>query len=207
MSPSGATARAGTRNPASALQDRVTEAITAAFFEELAEVGYGRMSVGAIVRRAGVGKAAVYRRWPNKHAMTVALISEVAVRGAPASDTGSLRGDLVALLSGMRNAMRHPLVSRILPTVAAEAGRDEELEGVLRETVEAPRRANAARIVHRAVERGELPHDCDMDLALDLMIAPLYLRMLVRRQDLDDASLERLADSLATALAALRHPA
>jgi AcrR family transcriptional regulator len=185
----------------------VTAAITGAFFEELAKVGYGRMSVDAIVRRAGVGKAAVYRRWPSKHAMAVALISEVAVRGAPMPDTGSLRGDLAALMSGLRKAMRHPLASRIIPAVAAEAGRDPELERVLRDTVEEPRRASAAEIVHRAVARGELPHDCDVELALDLMIAPLYWRLLVRRRDLDAASIERLADSLAAALAAVRDPA
>jgi AcrR family transcriptional regulator len=206
MSPSGATARTRARNP-EALQDRVTAAITRAFFEELAEAGYGRMSVDAIVRRAGVGKAAVYRRWPGKHAMAVALISEVAMRGAPMPDTGSLRGDLVALMSGLRTAMRHPLASRIIPAVAAEGGRDPELERVLRDTIEAPRRASAAQIVHRAVARGELPRDCDVELALDLMIAPLYWRLLVRRRDLDAASIERLADSLAAALAALRDPA
>lgn len=184
----------------------MTGAITRAFFEELAEAGYGRASVDAIVRRAGVGKAAVYRRWPSKHAMAVALISEVAVRTA-IPDTGSLRGDLMALISGLREAMRHPLASRIIPAVAAEAGHDPELERVLRATVEAPRRANAAQIVHRAVQRGELPPEVDIELALDLMIAPLYWRLLVRRRDLDAASMERLADSLTAALAAARDAA
>jgi hypothetical protein len=103
----------------------------------------------------------------------------------------------------MRNALRHPLAMQIIPAVVAEAGRDEELEHVLRETVEAPRRAQGAQIVRRAVQRDELPPDCDMELALDLMAAPVYLRMLVRRQDLDDASIERLARGLAAALAAL----
>jgi AcrR family transcriptional regulator len=201
-----ASGRTRARNPA-VLRDSVTAAITQAFFEELAEVGYGRMSVDSIVRRAGVGKAAVYRRWASKDAMAVALISEVALSGAPLPDTGSLRGDLLALLTGLHKGMRHPLASRIIPAVVAEAGHDPELERMLRDTVEASRRASGEHIVHRAVARGELPNDCDTDLALDLMIAPLYWRLLVRKRDLDAAGIERLADSLAAALAAVRSPA
>ena len=188
------------------LQGRVTAAITAAFFEELAEVGYGQLSVDSIVRRAGVGKAAVYRRWPTKDAMAVALISQVAVRGDQVPDTGALRGDLVALLSQMSTALSHPLASRIIPAVVAEAGRDPELEVVLRDTVEAPRRAAVADIVHRAVARGELPRDCDVELALDLIAGPLYWRRLVRRGDLDAAGIDRLADGLAAALRAIHDP-
>lgn len=55
--------------------------------------------------------------------MAVALISEVAVRGAPMPDTGSLHADLVELMAGLRRAVRHPLVNRIIPAVASEAGR------------------------------------------------------------------------------------
>lgn len=195
----------GRRGPS--LDGRVTAAIRAAFFEELAAVGYGRMSVDSIVKRAGVSKAAVYRRWPSKHVMALTLISEVAVRGAPIPDTGSLRGDLVALLGGLCHALGHPLASKIIPAVVAEAHRHPELERVLRDTVEAPRRANAAQIVHRAVLRGELPRDCDMEMALDLMAAPVYYRLLVRKRDLDAAGIERLADGLVAALAAARDPA
>jgi AcrR family transcriptional regulator len=193
-----------TATPRRPLQDRVTDAISTAFFEELAEVGYGQLSVDAVVRRAGVGKAAVYRRWPNKSAMAVALIAKAAVSEELVPDTGTLHGDLVVLMSQMSTALRHPLASRVIPAVAAEAGRDRELELVLRETVEAPRRASIARILHRAIARGELPSDCDLELALDLVAGPLYWRLLVRRRDLDAASRARLADGVLAAIAAVR---
>ncbi len=190
--------------PRRPLQDRVTAAISTAFFEELAEVGYGQMSVDAIVRRAGVGKAAVYRRWPNKTAMAVALIAKAAVTEQSVPDTGTLHGDLVMLMSHLSTALRHPLASRVIPAVVAEAGRDRKLELVLRETVEAPRRARVAGILQRAVGRGELPSDCDVELALDLVAGPLYWRLMVRRRDLDAASIVRLADGLVAAIAAIR---
>jgi AcrR family transcriptional regulator len=188
------------------LQDRVTAAIATAFFEELAEVGYGQMSVDAIIRRAGVGKAALYRRWPNKNAMAVALISKVTAQEHPAPNTGTLRGDLLALAIQMSAAVRHPLASRVIPALAAEAGHNQELESVLRDTVETPRRANVAEVLGRATARGELPQDCDVDLALELIAGPLYWRILVRRRDYSAQMQERLADGLVAALSAIHKP-
>jgi len=182
------------------LQGRVTTAITAAFFAELADVGYGKLTVAAIVKRAGVGKAAVYRRWPTKTAMAIALIANVTVQADKPPDTGSFKGDVLALTEQLATVLGHPLVSHILPSVAAEAGRDRELESVLRDTVEGPRRKSYGALVRRGIERGEIPVDCDVDLALDMLIGPLYWRLVVRRQTLDPKSLERLANGLVAAV-------
>ena len=76
------------------LQDDVTAAIETAFFEELARVGYGRLSIDAVAKRAGVGKAAVYRRWRSKQDLTVALVAKFAVAAIDVPDTGTLTGDL-----------------------------------------------------------------------------------------------------------------
>lgn len=167
-------------------------------------MGYGQLSVDAVVRRAGVGKAAVYRRWPNKRAMAVALIAKAAVREELAPDTGTLHGDVTMLMSQMCQALRHPLASRVIPAVAAEAGRDRELELMLRDTVEAPRRTGVSAIIQRAIARGELPSDCDVELALDLLAGPLYWTLLVRRRDLDAAGLARLTEGVLAAIAAIR---
>jgi AcrR family transcriptional regulator len=188
------------------LDDRTTVAIRAAFFDELAAVGYGRLSVDSIVKRAAVSKAAVYRRWPSKGEMAAALIAEVATGIVEMPDTGSLRGDLVAFLIATHDAMRHPLAARIIPAILSEAGRDSALAATLRATVEAPRRAAAERMLRRAIERGELPADCDLDLSLDHMIGALYFRALVRQQDLDRLSIGRLADGLVAAMRATRLP-
>src|SRR5882724_7901658 len=77
------------------LQDDVTEAIESAYFAELADVGYGRLSIDAVAKRAAVGKAAVYRRWRSKLDMTMALVSKTAVAAVDVPDTGTLRGDIV----------------------------------------------------------------------------------------------------------------
>ena len=77
------------------LQESVTAAITSAMFDQLAEVGYARMSMDAVARRAGVGKAALYRRWPCKQAMLIDLVEASILRNLPeVPDTGSLAGDV-----------------------------------------------------------------------------------------------------------------
>lgn len=186
------------------LRGRVTTAITQAFFVELAEVGYGKLAVDSIVKRAGVGKAAVYRRWPTKRDMAIALISDVVIQANEPPDTGSLRGDVVALIQQMTALFHHPLVSRIVPAVAAEAARDQELEALLRDTIEGPRRVSYAEILRRGIKRGELPADCDVDLALDFLIGPLYWRLLVRRSALDHNATIRLSNGLIAAIITTR---
>jgi AcrR family transcriptional regulator len=66
---------------------------------DLGEVGYARLSIESVTRRAGVGKTAVYRRWPSKQQMVVAVVSEVAGAAIPVIDTGSLLGDVRAFRS------------------------------------------------------------------------------------------------------------
>jgi len=75
---------------AAVLQESVTSAILRAAFAEMAESGYARMSMDAVARRAGVGKAAIYRRWSSKQEMVVALTAQIGVPLADTADTGSL---------------------------------------------------------------------------------------------------------------------
>ncbi|MGV4986668.1 TetR-like C-terminal domain-containing protein [Streptomyces sp. NRAIS4] len=184
------------------LQDSVTEAISAAFFEELASVGYARLSLEAVARRAGAGKAAIYRRWPSKLEMTVALVSAIAVDAPEAADSGTLRGDVLALLTEIAGALRHPLPAKIVPDLLAESARNPELEQALFTAVRDTRRGKATHILERAIERGELPSDVDLELALDLLAGPLYWRLAVIRTPTDPDYLDRLTDKLLAAFAA-----
>jgi AcrR family transcriptional regulator len=184
------------------LQAEVTDAITNAFFEELAEVGYGRLSIDAVARRAGVGKAAIYRRWKSKLDITVALASEVAVAAVDIPDTGNLRDDIRQYLESGRAALTHPLAQKIIPDVLAEATRNPILTDALLAMVQNPRRAKAAQLVERAIARGELPADTDIGLCLDLLAGPLYWRLIVVQDGPDESYLDRLADKIAVAMKA-----
>jgi AcrR family transcriptional regulator len=183
------------------LQDDVTDAITAAFFEELARVGYGRLSLDAVAKRAGVGKAAIYRRWRSKLDVTVALVAGLALAAIDVPDTGNLLDDIRTYLDNGRAALSHPLAGTIIPDMFAEATRNPELAAVLAEHVREPRRAKAVELFERAVRRGELPPEADLTLAMDLLAGPLYWRQSVMQMPADNAYCDQLAAAIVTAMA------
>jgi AcrR family transcriptional regulator len=178
------------------LQEDVTDAIKIAFFEELARVGYGRLTIDAVAKRAGVGKAAVYRRWRSKLDVTMTLVSEFAVAAIDVPDTGNLLSDVRLYLDNGRAALTHPLARTIIPDMFAEATRNPELATVLAEHVRDPRRAKAAEVFERAVRRGELSPDTDLTLAMDLLAGPLYWRQSVMQVPADDAYCDQLAAAI-----------
>lgn len=191
---------------AALLQADVTQAIAEAVLDELAELGYGRLSMEAVAKRAGVGKSALYRRWPSKHEMITSVVAQFSVRQAAIDDTGSLPSDLRQTLQAIADWMNHPRFSRILPDLLAEGARHPELAEGPRAAIAIPRRDLAAQMLHRAVERGELPADTNLDLALDLLAAPLYWRLLVHRQPAGPDYLDHLTKVILRALGATPKP-
>lgn len=186
------------------LRPRLTETITEAALAELAHAGYARMSMEAVARRAGVGKAALYRRWPSKQAMLTELIRNRAGDVLlPEPATGALRGDLRELLTAIRDQLVSPFVARVGLGLLAEARHDDALAEVLRVSVSAPRREVVHAVLQRAVDRGELPPGFDLQLGIDFVIAPLALRILViQDSSSDDEYLEMLTNAIESALKA-----
>lgn len=204
--PGTAPARTRRRAPAGAavLREDVTEAIRAAVFEELASVGYARMSIEGIARRAGVGKTAVYRRWRSKLHLVLDLVSAIAVQGLPAPDTGTLEGDLRLLYELTSRALRHPVASQVIPDLQAEAARNPEIADAMQKALREGQEGVANGIVAAAAERGEVRKGIDTDLALDLISGPLYWRsVVIRSPKLPKGYLEALARATTAALKAL----
>ncbi|MFF5344144.1 TetR/AcrR family transcriptional regulator [Streptomyces althioticus] len=194
------------RAPAGAavLREDVTEAIRTAVFEELAAVGYARMSIEGIARRAGVGKTAVYRRWRSKLHVVLDVVSALAVQGLPAPDTGSLEGDLRLLYEVSSRALRHPVASQILPDLQAEAARNPEIAEAVQKALREGQDGVAKGIVTAAQERGEIGAGVDHTLALDLISGPLYWRsVVIRSPKLPKGYLDGLTRATAQALKAL----
>jgi AcrR family transcriptional regulator len=184
---------------AAVLRETVTDAIRRATLKELARVGYARMSMEAIARRAGVGKAAIYRRWPTKAALVVTVISTVAAEDVEVPDTGTLRGDVRALLAMNAKLLRRPMTQRILADLMAATRREPQLEAALRSQVQDRRRAKGRDLLRRAIDRGELRADLDVDLALDLLAAPLYWRIVATRRTATPTYLDTLTTMILAA--------
>ncbi|HYN92238.1 MAG TPA: TetR/AcrR family transcriptional regulator [Pilimelia sp.] len=190
------------RPPAGAavLREGVTEAIRDAVLAELAAVGYGRMSIEAVARRAGVGKTAVYRRWPSKLEMVIEIVAAVTADVVSVPDTGSLRGDLELVLTVAAKALRHPLAAQILPDLLAEAARTPAIAATLRTALLDRQRDIGAQLAERAVARGELPAGTDPDLLIELAVGPLYWHLAVARAPLPPGYVATLASTAAAAL-------
>ncbi|MFD6754232.1 MULTISPECIES: TetR/AcrR family transcriptional regulator [Micromonospora] len=185
------------------LRGDITTAIRRALMQELAAVGYGRLSIEAVARRAGVSKTAIYRRWNSKLDLVLEVVTAAAGARLPALDTGSLRGDLALLFQVVAHALGHPLAAQIIPDLLAEAARNPTIDETLQQVLRARQQEVAGRLITRAVDRGELPATTDPDAAVDLIVGPLYWRLAIARTPVTDSYLEGLVDSVARALGAV----
>ncbi|MER6442633.1 TetR/AcrR family transcriptional regulator [Streptomyces sp. NPDC001185] len=185
------------------VRKKVTAAITEAALAEVADTGYARTPMNAVARRAGVGKAALYRRWSSKQAMLAELIRDkVASALPPVPANGALPTDLRELFATFRGQLAHPHATRIGAGLLAEATHNPNLDDLLQNEVAAPRRAAARAILQNAIARGELPPDLNQELGIDLLIAPLAFRMLVLKGPIDDPYLETPTRAIEAALKA-----
>ena len=193
------------RKPSGAAVPRadLTEALYRAFFEEWAERGFSALSLERVAARAGAGKAAIYRRFPSRLAFADAAISSLGLQIAlPQAEHKTLAEDILALLLRARAVLRHPLARRILPDLHAEAARSAEMRAI-NDRLALARREQAEALLNRAVCRGQLPEQVDRDLALDLMVAPLYWRMVVRNTTPTRADLATQGRAICAGLKAL----
>ena len=191
---------------AAVLRPHVTSAISEAVLDELAERGYGRLSMEGVAKRAGTGKSSLYRRRSSKQGMVVAALTEFSVPPAEIADTGSFEGDLRATLGAVHAWLTHPRFAAILPDLTTEAGRDPELARAIESAMGVRRRALGEATLRRAIERGELPEDTHLPLALDLLAAPLYWRLNILRAEVEPDYLNTLVTHLLRALNARPGP-
>ncbi len=142
--------------------DREQE-ILAAAIAVLVDVGYDRLTMDAVAARAKASKATLYRKWDGKAALVIdALMSEKSPIEVP-PDTGSLRGDLLAMFCGHGGLTdRHQ--TALLGSVVTAIGRDPEFAAAFRERFIAPKVAVGREVYERARERGELRPDIDLDI-------------------------------------------
>ncbi|WP_433679148.1 TetR/AcrR family transcriptional regulator [Nocardia sp. CA-119907] len=168
---------------------RIRAATLHAALEELAEVGYAAFSLDAVARRAGVHKTTLYRRWGTPDDLLLEAMIEAAQESVPIPDLGALRSDLLAYLEAIVENLRSPLVDAAARAFAAEAPRNPRLAETGRRFW-ARRFALARPITERAIERGELPESTDPDQIIELLLGPVYLRLLVTNDVLDRSFVE-----------------
>lgn len=178
----------------------VDEAITTATLELLITQGYQRLTVEAVARRAEVAAATVYRRWPSKSALVAAAATSATLTPLEPPDTGSLGGDLNAVVDSTYQFFTGPQ-GKIMRILIRHSADDEELINVVRSTTRL-RRDGLSHIVSRASARGELVAGVDPQLAADLFVGPLWTRLLVTGGRITRELVQKCAERATAALAA-----
>jgi AcrR family transcriptional regulator len=172
--------------------EKARSAILEAAAELLLQRGLGAVSMDEVAERAGVSKATIYRWWPSKETLALdALVAWAAAR-APARDTGSLRGDVLALVRGWVREVRRRPFGPVIAALILEAQSDPTFAEAYRTHFVEPRRAAMRAAFRRARERGEVPADVDVEVAMDLLYGAVYHRLLHGHAPLTD----RFADDV-----------
>ena len=170
----------------------LTARLFRALFEEWARTGYVGISLERVAACAGVGKAAIYRRWSSKRDFASKAIASIEIALLDSTDHGSLQADARAYLRATCTVLRHPLVRRIIADLVAERLRSGELATVL-DRASMARRQFGHGLLDRAITRHELHEKLDRELALDLLFSPLYIRMVIQGKNVTRAELDRQA--------------
>lgn len=177
-------------------------AILTAVISLLGEAGYEAMTMDAVAARAHASKATIYRRWPGKAELVRAAVdAHIAGRVPVDRDTGSLRGDLLAVLQAMRSHLTPEFMAMMSGLVHAMRT-DSELAGRLRSLIDQD--PVAEQIIGRAVRRGELPAAAEQKLAslVHEVIEAQLFRQLMTSAELDAAFARHVVDDVILPLVA-----
>ena len=181
------------RAPGRPRSEQAHSAILRSTLKLLGQNGFSELTIESVAARAGVGKATVYRWWPSKAALIADAFASSTTRKLHFPDTGSLRADMSQQMHQVIkifNSRRGRIVSAIL----GGGQSDRDLIAAFRERFLWPRRREAYATLKRGILRGELRKDVDMDLLLDSLYGPIYMRFLIRHDKLTPEFVDSLCE-------------
>ncbi len=173
---------------------RSKQAVLTATYQLLTENGVSGLSVDEVSRRSGVAKTTIYRHWPSRSALVLDACSKLTPeREAP--DTGSLRGDLMALATDLAHRLRTARWPAVLPSIIDAAERDPELADVY-SALHAALIAAFRVAVERGQTRGEISRERSVAEFVAGIIGPIFYRRWFSREPLDKRFVTAIVDSL-----------
>jgi len=181
----------GNRPPGRPRSEPARIAILQTTLRLLGANGFPDLTIEDVAAQAGVAKATVYRWWPNKAALIADAFASSTTQKLHFPDTGSVFTDMSQQMRQVIKIFRSRR-GRILAAILAAGQSDGGLIAAFRERFMRPRRGEAYATLERAVQRGEVRGDVDMDILLDALYGPIYMRFLIRHDELTPAFIDRL---------------
>jgi AcrR family transcriptional regulator len=183
--------RNGKRPPGRPRSEAARQAILRSTLRILGRSGFSDFKIEEVADHAEVGKATVYRWWPNKGALIADAFASSTTRKLRFPDTGSVYTDMSQQMRQLVKVFRSRH-GRIVSAILAAGQSDRDLIKAFRERFLWPRRREAYRTLRRAIARGELRKDTDLDLLLDSLYGPIYMRFLIQHDRLTPEFVEHL---------------
>ncbi|GAB3323563.1 TetR/AcrR family transcriptional regulator [Geodermatophilus aquaeductus] len=163
----------------------------------LASHGYAGLTLDELASRSGVAKTTILRRWPSKAAVAAAGVERLALQSVDVPDSGTLRGDLHALLHAAVDTFARGH-GQFVPRLLREAGHHPEITDLLF-TVIHTRRQAYRRVLALAIARGELAPTGDQELLIDLLIGPIWTRLLITRDPITSGYVDSVVETVLVA--------
>jgi AcrR family transcriptional regulator len=171
------------------------EAILDATVDLLTEQGFLALTIEAVAARAGVAKTTVYRRWPTKDDLLKDAVS--CIKGPPADPPGeSVRGDLLWMLTRMRDGWFKGRFGRLMARLAADGIERPDLYRDGRQRYVAPRHAVMRRIIQRGIDEGTIRDDVDPEWVIAMLASPVISAALTHQDALPNRQLEFVVDTV-----------
>jgi AcrR family transcriptional regulator len=175
--------------------ERARIAILEAAADLLIEQGLNATTIEAIAARAGVSKVTIYKWWPTRGAV---LVEAYFHRSAPTNvieDTGDVARDLTTQLSKIITSF-HGRPGAVMAELIGHAQQDAHLAETLRSHWLKPRRDEAAAVLKRAIDRGQIRPDIDIPAVMDQLFAPIYYRLIMHHEPLNEELAVTLVDNV-----------
>ncbi len=181
------------RPPGRPRSEQARQSILQSTLQLLAEKGFSELTIEAVAARANVGKATVYRWWPDKGALIADAFASSTTRKLHFPDTGSVRSDMNQQMRQLIKVFRSRR-GRIVSAMLGAGQSDHNLIAAFRERFMKPRRQEAYATLRRGISRGQLKKNVDMDLLLDSLYGPIYMRFLLRHDRLTPEFVDGLCE-------------
>lgn len=194
-----AVATAVNRRPGRPRSEKARRAVIRSTLALLERVGFNELTIEAVASRAGVGKATVYRWWPNKAELVVAAFVSAVEEELRFPSAGPVLQSIHEQMKRWAPIFRSPLGQIVATVIGAGQSEPEILDAFQNHWVE-PRRIEARRLLQQAIDKGEIRVGLDPDLILDLLYGPLYLRLLLRHAPLDEKFVNKVFDVVSLAV-------
>lgn len=153
-------------------------------FELLGESGVGGFAVDEVARRSGVAKTTIYRQWPSREALVIDACSRIGDEQA-IPDTGSLDGDLTAILTNIGHLLGTARWSSVLPSIVDAAERDQEFADLHRR-IQYGHAAPLREVIDRAAGRNEIAATADRSTMIAGLMGPVFYRRWFSREPIDE---------------------